>query len=203
MADSHKSPRDLFDAKWSPPDPPRWNGTVTEVLRVHPDILALTRAAFLSTARRGLECGLFWYGSADEASAIVHAIVVPNQINTWGHYELPEHAVDELSEATRPRGWFNLSQVHTHPSKWVGHSEYDNRYANSRNALSLVFPFYGRVHPQWPEAIGVHEFLEGCWQRLSDEKVTLRVVFDPKLSAPEILDLRPRNALHTHSRKGR
>lgn len=203
MADSHNSPYDLFDAEWSPPDPPRWNGSVVQVLHAHPDILALTRVAFLSTARRGVECGLFWYGTSQEAKSTVHAIVVPDQINSWGHYELPEHAVDALSEATRPRGWFNLSQVHTHPSSWVGHSDYDDRYANSRKALSLVFPSYGRVHPRWPEDIGVHEFLEGRWQRLSDGKVPLRIVFDSKLTAPEILDLRPRNVLYTYPRKSR
>ena len=193
MDDSHRSHRDLCTADWSRPDPPRWNGSVARALHTHPEILELTRFAFKATARRELECGLFWYGTSGDVDSTVHGIVVPSQINSWGHYELPEHAIDELSEATRPRGWFNLAQVHTHPSRWVGHSPYDDRYANSRNALSLVFPSYGRIRPLWPVSIGVHEFLEGRWQRLADEKVPLRIVFDSTLSIPEILDLRPRN----------
>jgi hypothetical protein len=193
MADSHRTLRDLFNPDWTPPVPPRWNGSVIRVLHAHPDILALTRFAFRSTARRKLECGLFWYGSSGEVDSTVRGIVIPDQISSWGHYELPETAVDALSEATRPRGWFNLSQVHTHPSEWVGHSPYDDRYANSRNALSLVFPCYGRVRPQWPVSVGVHEFLEERWQRLADEKVTLRILFNSTLPIPEILDLRLRN----------
>jgi hypothetical protein len=193
MADFHRTLRDLFAADWSLPDPPRWNGSVVRVLHTHPDILELTRFAFRATARRQLECGLFWYGTSGEVDSTVQGIVIPAQINSWGHYELPERAVDELSEATRPRRWFNLAQVHTHPSRWVGHSPYDDRYANSRNALSLVFPSYGRVRPQWPASIGVHEFLEGRWQRLADEKVPLRIAFDSTLPIPDILDLRPRD----------
>lgn len=193
MADFRQTLRDLFDSDWSPPDPPRWNGAVVRVLHAHSDIVELTRAAFRNTARRGLECGLFWYGSSGEATSVVQGIVVPDQINSWGHYELPEHAVDELSDATRPRGWFNLAQVHTHPSTWVGHSPYDDRYANSRNALSLVFPSYGRIRPQWPASIGIHEFLDGRWQRLADEKVPTRIVLDAQLPIPVTLDLRPRH----------
>lgn len=203
MADSHHFLRDLSDSEWNPPDPPRWSGTVARVLHAHPEILSLTRAAFLPTARRGLECGLFWYGTSTGPKSAVTAIVVPDQINSWGHYELPEHAVDSLSEATRSRGWFNLTQVHTHPSRWVGHSDYDNRYANSRSALSLVFPLYGKILPRWPDEIGVHEFLEGRWQRLSDERVPLRVVFDSTLPIPEVIDLRPRNVIYTNPRKSR
>ena len=193
MADSHRTLRDLLDPDRTVPDPPRWNGSVIRVLHAHPDILELTRIAFRTTARRKLECGLFWYGTSGEIDSTVHGIVVPGQINSWGHYELPETAVDELSQATRPRGWLNLSQVHTHPSEWVGHSPYDDRYANSRNALSLVFPSYGRVRPKWPTSVGVHEFLEGRWQRLADKMVPLRVVFDSTLPMPKTLDLRPRN----------
>jgi hypothetical protein len=193
MADSHRNLRDQLDADWNPSDPPRWNGSVVRALHAHPDLLELTRVAFRATARRKLECGLFWYGTFGQVDSTVHGIVVPGQINSWGHYELPETAVDKLSEATRPLGWFNLSQVHTHPSEWVGHSLYDDRYANSRNALSLVFPFYGRVRPQWPGSVGVHEFLDGRWQRLADEKVLLRIAFDSTLPIPKTLDLRPRN----------
>lgn len=186
--------RDVFDLNWRPAEAPRWNRTVSCVLRAHPRVLELTRLALEPTARLRLECGLFWYGTAGKSEAIVLGVVVPTQINTWGHYELPELAVDQLSEATRPRGWFNLAQVHTHPSLWVGHSPYDDHYANSRNALSLVFPSYGRLLPRWPSAVGVHEFLDGQWRRLADARVLERIVFDSALPAPELLDLRIRHA---------
>lgn len=181
---------DVLSDDWRLPEPPRWNGPVKRVLRVHPDTIELTRLAFAATARRGLECGLFWYGTVTETEAMVLGIVVPTQINSRGHYELPESAVDQLSDATRPRGWFNLAQVHTHPSHWVGHSRYDDYYANSRNALSLVFPCYGRIPMSWSASVGVHEFLDGQWQRLADECVARRIVFDAKLPVPEVMDLR-------------
>ncbi len=194
MAASPRNLRDLFDLNWQPPEPPRWDGHVSRVLRAHPRVIDLTHTAFAMTAKLRLECGLFWYGATRESESVVLGVVVPTQINTWGHYELPELAIDQLSDATRPRGWFNLAQVHTHPSTWVGHSPYDDHYANSRNALSLVFPSYGCLLPRWPGAIGVHEFLDGQWRRLADARVIERVAFDPSLPVPELLDLRPRHA---------
>lgn len=193
MADFHRKLRDLFDDDWIPTEPPRWNGTVERVLYAHPDTIELTRAAFQSTAKRGLECGLFWYGAMSQTRSTVLSIVVPRQICKKGQYELPDGAIDEVSDATLLRGWFNLAQVHTHPSTWVSHSPYDDRYANSRRALSLVYPTYGRVRPQWPGSVGIHEYLDGHWQRLADEKVPMRIVFDASCPVPETLDLRPRH----------
>lgn len=190
MAALPQSFRDFLDRKWRPAEPPRWSRTVSRVLRAHPSVLELTRRAFEPTARLRLECGLFWYGLIRESESIVLGVVVPTQTNTWGHYELPELAIDQLSEATRLRKWFNLAQVHTHPSSWVGHSLYDDHYANSRNSLSLVFPSYGRLQPRWPQAVGVHEFLEGQWRRLADVQVLQRIFFDSALPIPELLDLR-------------
>jgi hypothetical protein len=31
---------------------------------------------------------LFWYGTSNEKKAVVLGIVVPKQLNSWGHYEL-------------------------------------------------------------------------------------------------------------------
>jgi hypothetical protein len=38
-----------------------------------------------------------------------------------------------------------LAQVHTHPTDWVGHSEYDDEraYSQSQGAISIVLPNFG------------------------------------------------------------
>jgi hypothetical protein len=185
--------RNLSRRLWrsAPHEDLRWDEPVGAVLRVHPRLFDLTRSAFQQTAKRGLECGLFWYGfRRNDKDAGVRAIVVPGQRNSSGHYQIPGWSLEEVADRTRPNGWRNLAQVHTHPSTWIGHSPYDDECANSRRGLSLVFPCYGRKFRDWSTSVGVHEFLNGEWRHLSKRRATERIIIDPSLPVPELIDLR-------------
>ena len=150
------------------------------VLRVPVPALAKTRAVFAPYARPGyrVEACCFWYGAYDEETGCgcVEAVVVPRQENHWGHYHVTADAMAEVSAATSPLGWRNLSQVHTHPGVGVEHSRYDDEHANSRKALSIVLPHYGRIPRRWPDGVGVHEFQGGYWHLLTPGDAARRVV---------------------------
>ncbi|MFB6465010.1 Mov34/MPN/PAD-1 family protein [Bradyrhizobium tunisiense] len=154
---------------------------------------------------RNMEACCFWFGLRPPAgAATVSAILVPRQQNHRGHYHVEADAMIEIANAARGRGWKNVAQVHSHPGPEVTHSGYDDEMANSRRALSLVFPNYGYTPGMWrfrswlsrlwpvafPEQIGVHAFLDSRWRRLSPNSIgaALSVTAGP---SPELIDLRP------------
>jgi hypothetical protein len=157
---------------------PRVPYTPTGALLVVPSVAwEQTLAVFTSAAARRVEACCFWYGVRDQdRRATVHAVIVPKQRNTWGNYHIPAAAMAEVAAASRPEGWVNLSQIHTHPGHRVEHSRYDDAHANSRRALSLVLPYYGRWQGVWPRGIGVHEFQNDYWHFLSDADAERRVI---------------------------
>jgi hypothetical protein len=95
----------------------------------------------------------------------------------------------KVAAATGPRGWRNLSQLHTHPGSAVEHSFYDDDHANSRRALSIVLPYYGRSD-SWPEAtLAVHEFQDNAWHLLDPGQSAQRIVAGAD-GPCELIDLR-------------
>jgi hypothetical protein len=118
----------------------------------------------------------FWYGSKTDSDAVtVTHVVFPKQINNRQNFTVPSEAIGEMSAATRPMNIINRAQIHTHPSRWVGHSPYDDDHAISRNALSIVLPRYGATVDAWPKGVGVHEFQNGAWHRLSSRQTSQRI----------------------------
>jgi hypothetical protein len=172
-------------------------------LTVSPDTIRMTSALLYSM--RNMEACCFWFGARQPSgTAFVSGIMIPRQLNNRGHYHVEGSAMIEVANAARGRGWKNLAQVHSHPSAEVTHSGYDDEMANSRRALSLVFPDYGYMPGMWrfrswlcriwpvvlPDEIGVHAFLDGEWRRLNRAaaSATLNVAAG---SLPELIDLRP------------
>lgn len=174
---------------WRPPPPGPYR-LPAAVLTLPRAVLEQTLGVFRRSAARLLEACCFWYGlRTDGGSASALAVVAPKQRNSWGNYSVPAAAVSEMAAATRPRGWVNLAQVHTHPGPGVEHSRYDDGHANSRRALSIVLPCYGRWQGPWPLGVGVHEFQDDYWHLLSEADAALRVAVAEAGDA-ELLDLR-------------
>jgi hypothetical protein len=161
------------------------------VLQISQAVLSGTLAAFIPFAKRKVEACCFWYGRGDESgNGQVFAIVIPWQENHWGNYTVPANAMAAVSQATRSFGWRNLAQVHTHPGRGVEHSPYDDEHVNSRRALSLVLPQYGKWRGLWPQGIGVHEFQEDYWHLLADEAARQRITVLTIDGDIQILELR-------------
>jgi len=163
------------------------------VLEISPGVLTATFKAHTSFAKRKVESCCFWYGTISEKGhGRVQAVVIPAQRNTWGNYHVRSEAMAAVSAATRRFGLRNLVQIHTHPGRLVEHSFYDDRMANSRQALSLVLPNYGAPRCRWPDEVGIHEFQQGYWYRLGIEYASKRVAVVSDYGTIQILDLRPR-----------
>jgi hypothetical protein len=174
---------------WRPP-PPRPYRLPTTVLTLRKRALDHTLTFFRTTAAKRIEACCFWYGvRSDDGSATVLSVVIPKQRNSWGNYLVHAAAVAEMSAATRPRKWVNLAQLHTHPGVNVEHSPYDDANANSRRALSVVIPLYGRWQGPWPAGLGVHDFQDDYWHLLSEADAALRLALTDAGDA-ELLDLR-------------
>ena len=186
-ADENQSDESLL---WRPP-PPVPYVRPDLVLTVPLGVLTLTMRVFQQYAGRRVESACFWYGSRDDAgNGRVAAVAVPGQYNHRGHYRVEADGVAAMAAATRPHGWKNLSQVHTHPGPAVEHSRYDDAHANSRRSLSLVFPLYGLWRGRWPEGVGVHEFQAGYWHLLTTADAAARVVIDLTDLAARLVDTR-------------
>ena len=122
------------------------------------------------------ESGVFWYGERDaDGNGLVAYVAAPRQRMSWGNYHVPPDALAEV--VNRLSGnWKPLAQLHSHPGLGVEHSTYDDRMASSGRALSLVFPFHGRLHSTFPLGVGVHEWQDDYWHLLSLEQASRRVV---------------------------
>ncbi|HEV2160668.1 MAG TPA: Mov34/MPN/PAD-1 family protein [Stellaceae bacterium] len=162
-----------------------------------------TTVAFLRSFGQFEAC-CFWLGHRQpDGAGLVQAVVVPQQKSNPGNYHIAPEAMVEVAAAVRHHGWKNLAQIHSHPGDDVHHSAYDDQMANSRRALSLVFPRYGRLKAAWrwrrwiwrlwpsefPDAIGIHAFIGGRWTYLAqaDRAPAIKLVAGPH---PEVIDLR-------------
>jgi len=172
------------------------------VLSVPVDTIRLTAKSLRSM--RHMEACCFWFGNRiDDMIGSVEAIVVPRQENHRGHYHVTPEAMLQVAASVRPFGWKNLAQIHSHPGPGVQHSGYDDEMANSRRALSLVFPDYGHLPGAWrfrgwlwrfwpkpfPAAVGVHTFMDGRWQYLTDQDAMARFTLTGGRKV-DLLDLR-------------
>jgi hypothetical protein len=161
------------------------------VLEISESVIEATLKAHSLYRQRKLESCCFWYGrKLSDNRKKVEAVVIPSQQNSWGNYSITSDAMAHVSELTRPLGLVNLAQIHTHPGKLVEHSAYDDKMANSRKALSIVLPSYGASGFSWPEDIGIHEFQEGYWYRLSHEQSLLRIAIEKNYGPITLIDAR-------------
>jgi hypothetical protein len=171
-----------------PPEPYQPSGQHLQLPASLPETVS---AALAWAVEAELEAGVLLYGvRAQQAgdSDVVRALAIPEQIGCHAHYRMPHAAIAAASSATRPYGWVTVGQVHSHPGEDVEHSWYDDRHAISIKAMSFVLPNYGRDPDDWLARIGIHEYSNDWWHRLTVEQAAARVSF---ADAPlELLDLR-------------
>lgn len=173
--------------QWRPRPPSEYVPT-GKVLTVPARTLARTVAVL--RAAGPVESACLWLGLLDEnANGVVHALIVPTQINRPRNYSVPGEAMLKVAEVARAQAWTVIGAIHSHPGVDVEHSRYDDEMTPSRRAVSLVVPFYGHWSGPWPRGLGIHEYLDKYWHRLSDEHARKRVLLS---DAPEVqtIDLR-------------
>jgi len=74
-----------------------------------------------------------------------------------------------------------LGQVHTHPGRFVDHSDGDDEgaFMPTENYLSIVVPNYGRQGMLPLERCGVHRYEVGMFRRIADDELASHVCVVP------------------------
>lgn len=155
----------MDDSKLWRPKPPSSYRPSKKVTRVTLGQLTATVRALRSVPRGESAC--LWLGQFhDGGDATVAAIVIPKQVSRPRNYSIPTAAMQEVAALARPQGWTVVAAIHSHPGDNVEHSVYDDQMTPSRRALSLVFANYGACTGEWPQGVGVHEFIDDYWHLL-------------------------------------
>lgn len=159
------------------------------ILFVPEEVILATWEALREGARAGCESTVRWAGPSHQlgvAAQVVSTVLVPAQrMGPW-RFDVPHAATRAVGDALGRTGLVNLAQLHTHPRRWVGHSDWDDAraYSTRDGALSIVWPHYGRMLPE-PCAWGVHECRSREWVELTAEDAVKRIVI-----VPSVIDLR-------------
>lgn len=159
------------------------------VLVVPEEVVVATWRALRPTTEAACESIALWAvpkAQYHERLQVVTTVIVPQQRVSGGRYELPPDAIREMGRMLRRSALVNVAQVHSHPSDWVGHSDWDNAHSFSLRdgALSIVWPRHARELPPMA-AWGVHECDATVWRRLGEDETARRIVV-----APLVIDLR-------------
>lgn len=159
------------------------------VLYIDEQIITKTYAVLSSYCTNNVESVCFWYGIRKDGTEKVKAIVIVDQVNDVGNFRMSSDSMMYAASMFGDLGWTNLAQIHTHPGKDVEHSKYDDVYVNSRRALSLVLPNYGKITNSFLKGAGVHEF-QNYWYTLSDEDKSRRIAIIENQENGAIIDVR-------------
>jgi len=110
--------------------------------------------------------------AADDSWGVVTTITFPNAKLYPGRFEVPAEAMSQAGKHFRVLGMQRLTQIHTHPDKWTGHSPWDDAKAYSQRpgAISIVLPHFGRGRPTLSQC-GVHLKVQGGWKQIETEQI--------------------------------
>lgn len=112
--------------------------------------------------------------------AVATTAVFPETATAWGNYRIDADAMSRAGKHLRSLGLLRLAQMHSHPSAWTGHSDYDDAYSFSRRdgAVSIVVPHYGACAPGLHDC-GVHVCRDGRWVELAIGEIDTHVCVIP------------------------
>lgn len=153
-----------------------------KVLILSEQILQKTYYLLSPYLSHNVESACFWYGIREDNVETVKAVGIVDQKNHKGFFEIPSEGLIDMASCLEDTGWTNLAQIHTHPGKNVEHSGYDDIYVNSRRALSLVLPLYGKPQRDFLSCVGVHQFHSDYWHLLkhNDKMKRVKVIGNEK-----------------------
>jgi hypothetical protein len=118
-----------------------------------------------------------------DGDGIVTTLTLPNAQLMPGQFSVSSDAMSEAGKHLRQFRFRRLAQVHTHPSDWVGHSQWDDAHAYSQlpGAISIVLPHFGRGRPA-VERAGIHVRTAEGWQQLDPDRVLQYIRVVPALN---------------------
>jgi hypothetical protein len=120
------------------------------------------------------------FEDAECTVAVATTLTIPDALLEPGRFKVSPEAMSQAGKHFRRFRMQRLAQVHTHPTDWVGHSQWDDERAYSQviGAISIVLPDYARDRPALEEA-GVHLRTQKGWRQLSEEEKAQRLRIVP------------------------
>lgn len=124
---------------------------------------------------------------SEHVEAVATTLTFPKARLQAGQFKVLAEDMSQAGKHLRKFRLRRLAQVHTHPTNWVGHSNWDddNAYSTLPGSVSIVLPEYARNLPSLSNA-GVHLRTPDGWQELCSAEIgnALRIV-------PDHFDFRP------------
>ncbi len=116
---------------------------------------------------------VYWAGVEAGSQWWLLACIKPDAVTTWGSYRTTAATNAKAILAARHFDLHLLAQVHSHPGKWVNHSQGDEQgaFMPFEGFLSIVVPNYGLHDAFSLDQCGIHRFERGRFRRLVDSQV--------------------------------
>jgi hypothetical protein len=111
-----------------------------------------------------------------QTRAVATTLTIPDAMLEAGRFDVSADGMSEAGRHFRRYQMQRLAQVHTHPTDWVGHSQWDDQraYSQAVGALSIVLPDFARHRPSFEDA-GVHLRAQRGWRQLSEDEKAKRI----------------------------
>lgn len=118
---------------------------------------------------------VFWAGiEAKDGSKFVTTCVYPKQQCSGISVSSDLIAGAKVVREIRKRRLEIISEVHSHPGHWVGHSPIDdeNPFVLAEGNISIVVPHFAKegMEPLWKCGVYLYSFKDG-WRRLSRNEI--------------------------------
>ncbi len=151
-----------------------------------PETIWASMLAEFGKEKRQVEQVCYLDGVMVEDGGVVTTMTIPSAILEPGRFHVVPEAMNQAGKHLRALRLRRLAQVHTHPTEWTGHSQWDNEWAYSQlpGAISIVLPHFARTKPRL-EQTGVHLRTSAGWRQLSPQEVLLHLRL-----VPGVLDFR-------------
>lgn len=123
---------------------------------------------------------VYLFGLHLDHRSVVTTLMVPNADTHWGCISTSANANAEVLRSIVGTPLVLIGQVHSHPGRWVRHSDVDDRQTFPRfdGAISVVVPHFARRGLDLRRC-GVHRFVDGVYRKLRTREVHQHLVVIP------------------------
>lgn len=137
---------------------------------------------------------VYWGGIKNEAAIMITTCIAPLIKASRYNIGIDHFANYKVVEALSANNIVHIAQVHSHPGKWVDHSDTDDEYASFKRdgLLSLVVPLFCEEGMLPLKRCGIHRFIGTEFKRLTDSYVKAHFEIIPG-DAGKFIELRNEN----------
>src|SRR5262249_12285388 len=113
----------------------------------------------------------YWAGRRTAHECLVTTCIAPAAVTTYGSFDTSAQTNARVIMYLASAGLELIGQVHSHPSRFVSHSDGDDERALMpyEGFLSIVVPHYARYGMRPLTTCGVHLFDNSRFRRLTHE----------------------------------